>query len=237
MNNPTKLCYLDRKESRQVDEIAIRDYQMTGLVLMENAGRSAAEWLAANAPLDRAVVLCGLGNNGGDGWVIARHLENLSPQPPSVYLAASADVDLSQKMSADAYANYRILLRAKYSIHRLERADDPSFVHALAHATTIIDALVGTGNQTALREPMNQIVEAANRSQAMRIAIDIPSGLDCDSGKALGPCFRADHTLTFVARKIGFAQPSAQEYIGQVHLLDIGLPKKIRTELATRMQH
>jgi NAD(P)H-hydrate epimerase len=88
----------------------------------------------------------------------------------------------------------------------------------------VVDALLGTGARGAPRAPLDTVVQELNRLPARRLAIDIPSGLDCDTGEAHQPAFRADHTCSFVAAKPGLVRPSARAYVGQLHVLDIGVP-------------
>jgi NAD(P)H-hydrate epimerase len=215
---------LTRHEARAIDERAIEGLGMSGLVLMENAGRSAAEWLHQHAAAGPLVILGGLGNNGGDGWVLARHWECLRGERAQLFVVAPPEVEVAGRMSRDARANYRILELAGNAIHPLRTGDDAELAAACATAATIVDAVLGTGSQGALRPPLPQIFAMVNAAKAMRVAIDIPSGLDCDTGKASPGCFRADHTLSFVAPKIGFAEVQAAEWTGTVHCLSIGLP-------------
>ncbi len=222
---------LSRSQVRSVDERAIRDYGMLGLVLMENAGRGAAEWLHRLALHDaKLTILTGLGNNGGDGFVIARHWELLRRVKPLVYVVTASDRNFESKMSADAAANFSILRRAGFAIE-VAAGITPELSDSLASSDVIVDAILGTGAQGELREPIRTIVAAANATNALRVAIDIPTGLDCDTGQVSGICFQAHHTLTFVASKIGFQKLSALQYTGQVHVVDIGVPKRLLDQI------
>jgi NAD(P)H-hydrate epimerase len=138
-------------------------------------------------------------------------------------------VELAQ-LSGDAQTNARIASRAEIGI--TIAANHDQLQKALAGASTIVDCLLGTGAQGPLRGIYADAVKLANEiDKAVRIAIDIPTGLDCDSGMAAAPTFTADHTITFVARKVGFAKDNADSYVGVVHEVGIGVPAKLLREL------
>jgi NAD(P)H-hydrate epimerase len=212
---------LSRDEVRAIDRRAIDDYGVPGAVLMENAGRGTVEVLVSLGIRGPVVVCCAGGNNGGDGFVIARHLDNRGI-PVRVLLFARPD-----QLTGDATLNHRILSRSAVPIE--VRADKPVDVAALrrelAAADWVVDALFGTGLTGAVRSPFDQAIAAINGSGARVLAVDIPSGLDCDTGSPLGACVRAEHTVTFVATKKGFANPAAREWTGLVHVADIGAPR------------
>jgi NAD(P)H-hydrate epimerase len=221
--------FLSRDQVRALDRRAAQELGMPGLVLMENAGRGAAEVLRSLAIDGRVLVCCGKGNNGGDGFVLARHLDNNHLPVSVIVFASQAD------LSGDALVNYRILTRTGVPIIHEERMPDrATLLPSLATASWIVDGLFGTGLTGAPREPFAEVVEAINASHTRVLALDIPSGLDCDRGVPLGPTIRADHTATFVAQKKGFAQPAAQDWLGQVHVIDIGVPRRLIEDVAAR---
>jgi NAD(P)H-hydrate epimerase len=220
---------LTREEVRAVDRRAIDEFGMIGLVLMENAGRGAAERLI-QLGIDGTVVVCaGKGNNGGDGFVIARHLELLGCDMQVLLFANPAD------LSGDAAANWRILEAAETPRVVLGRQPALSDIdHALTHADWIVDALLGTGTVGEVREPYRTAITSINRSARKVLAIDLPSGLDCDTGLPIESladgtplCVRATQTVTFVARKRGFNNPASQAFTGEVHAVSIGIPKTL----------
>lgn len=228
MTVPLVIPSLTRQRVRSIDQRAIAEFGMNGLVLMENAGRGAAEVIDRLAPLGKRVILCGLGNNGGDGYVIARHLDLMSPDSVEVWVVADgSEAEWVGRMAPDARSNYEILRKSNVLIHGFCAESESLFHRSLASAGVIVDALVGTGSTGALRSPMHRVVMAANATSALRIAIDIPSGLDCDSGKASQPCFQAAHTVTFVAPKVGFTLDEAPKFVGQVTVVDIGVPRAL----------
>ena len=219
-----KLPALSRDQVRRVDQVAIEQYDIPGIVLMENAGRGAAEILHHVAPPGAVAILCGGGNNAGDGYVIARHLQLLGRE---VELFALVD---PAKLRGDAKTNADIAIASKIPL--AIATDDEDWLTGIEKAAVIVDALLGTGAQGPLRGSYAQVVTIANHHPGMRIAIDIPTGFDCDTGHASDSTFRADHTLTFVARKLGFQQENADEYVGVVHEISIGVPRILLEQIA-----
>lgn len=217
---------LSRDQVRDVDRRAVEEFQMPSIILMENAGRGAADVLES-AGIDGPVLVCaGKGNNAGDGFVIGRHLENRG-YDVSVLLFCDPE-----SLKGDAEINHRILQAAgtpqevwgdEFDVSRLNQR--------LAGANWIVDALLGTGIKGELREPFKTIIATVNQSHAKVLAVDLPSGMDCDTGKPLGECVQADVTVSFVARKLGFDAPEAQNLTGEVHVVDIGVPKCAIPEL------
>jgi NAD(P)H-hydrate epimerase len=236
---------LSRSQVRELDRRAIAEYGVPGLVLMENAGRGCAELLMRlNPERTQTVILCGPGNNGGDGFVIARHLDNHG-WPVQVYAIECPGVrpegelrtgwDFSG-LPTDARTNYEIVSRSRIEIYPLSQSQLwPSPRNVLTNTLQlrevwIVDALFGTGLSRPLSPPIDELVAIVNSSQNPVLAIDIPSGLDCDTGKPLGPTIRAKHTATFVAHKLGYRNPASQQWTGEVHVIDIGVPRVLVEE-------
>ena len=222
---------LSRAQVRELDRRAIDEFGVPGVVLMENAGRGAAELLIRlNPDRQRVLILCGPGNNGGDGFVMARHLDARG-WPVEVRLFADP-----ARLSPDAATNFLPIDRGGIPmlVHRAvtgERIDVmPVLADVLNQPCWIVDALFGTGLARPMGVPYDQIVALVNASGRPVLAVDIPSGLDCDTGEPLGPTIRAAHTATFVAPKQGFANPKARPWLGEVHVVDIGAPKKLVDE-------
>jgi NAD(P)H-hydrate epimerase len=219
---------LTRDQVRRIDQQAIADYGLPGIVLMENAGRGAAELLIRLGIRGPVVICAGKGNNGGDGFVIARHLELHDVETRILLLGEPGD------LAPDAATNYHVLEAARQRIQVLGKSSEAANLsQALSAADWIVDALLGTGTQGSIREPYLTAITAINGSGKKVFAVDLPSGMDCDTGLPLGACVRAQHTATFVARKLGFDVPEAQELTGQVHVVDIGVPKRM-LQLLTR---
>jgi len=193
---------------------------------MENAGRHAAQatlQLLRDPAAARVAIVCGSGNNGGDGFVIARHLHNARVSV-AILLACEPD-----RITGDARINYDIVKRMSLPIHRIQTAEQLAAQQVvLREADVVVDALLGTGFSGEPRPPLDAAIEAINAaSQAKVVAVDVPSGLDCDTGRPSHPCVRADLTVTFVARKTGFDARAAREHLGRVIVADIGVPVEL----------
>ena len=132
-------------------------------------------------------------------------------------------------LTGDAAVNYQIIARSglPIEIYAGESWDEKTLHAELTKAEWVVDALFGTGLTGPVKKPLDRVIAAINASQTYVLAVDIPSGLDCDTGQPLDPTVRAEHTVTFVAEKKGFAQSSAKEWIGQVHVVDIGAPRRL----------
>jgi len=278
-----------------VDGLAMERLGVPGLLLMENAGRQVADaaaalWAHAADATDVAagpvVVLAGGGNNGGDGFVCARHLIVRGLPCVTVLLQPAADY------TGDAATNLRCLQAMAAPIEEVDRSTgvppvgrmgvspmqlqpvDQSFISQpqaneilvpydhhrpdargthgqdarathnaggtsasrccgdalstrLAGAGVIVDAIGGTGIVGPLRPALARAVEACNGAGRPVVAVDIPTGLDCDSGLPTGPCIRATCTVTFVAPKRGFENPASREFSGEIIVADIGVPGDI----------
>ena len=166
--------------------------------------------------------MCGPGNNGGDGLVLARHLDVRGHTPLVVLACDPAD------LAEDAAANLAILRKTGVAIKQIGPGRPGDTVSDwFEHADWIVDALLGTGSHGEPRSPSDVLIRCANTAAARRLAIDLPSGLDCDTGLPAETTFRADHTCTLVARKIGFEIQAAKPYLGSVHVLDIGAPREV----------
>ena len=223
--------WLSREEVRELDRRAIEGFGVPGLVLMENAGRGCAELLMKLNPEKKPVaIVCGPGNNGGDGFVIARHLDNHG-WPVTVQVFARHN-----RTAGDSDVNFDILYTSGIAFDQY-RPDPLEAVHqslvrrrALEPAAWIVDALFGNGLTRPLGAPFDWLVGAMNVTGKPVLAVDIPSGLDCDTGEPLGPTVRATHTATFVAHKKGFLNPTSRQWTGEVHVIDIGAPRVLIEE-------
>jgi NAD(P)H-hydrate epimerase len=210
---------LTRAQSREADRRAIEEFGIPGVVLMENAGRSATEIIQSVASGSRnVVILCGPGNNGGDGYVIARYLANAGLSVQIVLAMAR------ERIRGDAAVHFGVV--EKMGLEIVEAQDSPN----LALAGIIVDALLGTGSAGDPRSPISELILQINKSRipgSNVFAIDVPSGLDTDTGIPGSPTVVADHTVTFMASKTGFAAETARACLGQVHVVDIGIPPGI----------
>ncbi len=209
---------ISRQQARELDRRAIEEYGMTGAMLMENAGRNTADVLCRIGIAGGVTIVCGRGNNGGDGFVIARHLELRG------HAVRVALFDDPQQLRGDAALNFHVLAKTDMPI---DRVAGTALDGALTGASWIVDAMLGTGAEGDPREPYASAIERLNASGIPILAVDVPSGLDCDTGRAAEHTIRARHTVTFVAAKPGFLQAAAQPYLGQLHVVDIGAPRKL----------
>ena len=211
---------LSREEVRRVDTWAIGTLGVCGLVLMENAGRACADEIERffASRVRSLAVVAGAGNNGGDGFVIARHLA-MRGWKTATFLIAPED-----KLSDDAAANFRILRGLGHDLRTCTGAELDELGRRLAEFDVVVDAVGGTGIRGALRGDLARCVEQINAAGRPVVAVDIPTGLDCDTGLAEGPAVRAVLTITMVASKKGFGVPGATQYTGEVRVVDIGVP-------------
>ncbi|MEE8154636.1 MAG: NAD(P)H-hydrate epimerase, partial [Phycisphaerales bacterium] len=186
---------LNRESVRAVDRAAVQEYGIPGIVLMENAARGLADQVlrmlgdAQNSP-PTTLIVCGSGNNGGDGYAMGRHLHNAGIKTVFVKLGES-------RSGTDAAINREICL--KMGLPEVPLHDIASH----ADADLIVDAIFGTGLDRPVSGPAAQAIEWINGASAPVLAVDVPSGLDCDTGEPLGTTVRADCTVTFVAKKPG----------------------------------
>jgi NAD(P)H-hydrate epimerase len=214
---------LSRDEVRGIDARAAGELGLPTLVLMENAGRGAAAWLAAATPrTTRVLILCGPGNNGGDGGVVARHLDAWGYPVRVVWFAPA------EQLRGDAAVQWHILEKSgiDQSAWSDETSTEPDRLDPLiAGSDWVVDALLGTGLTRPVAGPLRVVIEAINRSGKPVLALDLPSGLDTDLGQPLGVAVRALATATFVAPKLGFSAPGAADYTGEVIVVDIGVPR------------
>lgn len=217
---------LSRLEVREVDHRAIEDFGMQGVVLMENAGRGAAEALCRLGCTGPVVICAGKGNNGGDGFVIARHLAIQGIKTQVLLFCAP------KQLQGDAAVNYHILQRAGLNGTIVPAPIDENWLASeFTTAEWIVDALLGTGTQGTLREPYLTAIRLMNQSRKPILSIDLPSGMDCDTGLPLGACVKAQHTVTFVAMKPGFETTSGRSFTGSVEVVEIGIPPLLMVEL------
>ncbi len=222
--SPDKKCLvMTRDEVRAFDSWAINTVGIAGVVLMENAGRSCAELIKeklSKVTKPRICIFCGTGNNGGDGYVIVRHLIN------SGFNVAVIIVGDRDKIKGDAKINLDILEQLGHPVEqlKLDNGDIASRIKDFtAGADMLVDGLFGTGLSGKLSDEFKQLIESINASNCPILAVDIPSGLECDTGQPLSAAIRATYTVTFAAVKKGFTLPSAAQYTGEVFVASIGV--------------
>lgn len=217
---------MSRDEVREVDRRAIEELGLPGIVLMENAGRGCVDWLLELGVRGPVVICAGRGNNGGDGFVMARHLEN---HGVDVRVLLFSD---PQSLRGDAAINWKVLERSGTPLSCVsDPASGGEWKTCLESADWIVDALLGTGTRGALREPFPDIIACINDAPGRVFSVDLPSGLDCDRGEPVDTerpvCVSARVTATLVARKRGFENPRAAEFTGDIRVIDIGVPRTV----------
>jgi NAD(P)H-hydrate epimerase len=215
-----EIIRLTRAQVREVDRLSIEEFHIPGIVLMENASRAAAD-VALGMMIDfrvkNVLILCGGGNNGGDGLAVARHLHN---RGAGITVALTTDPN---RYKGDALTNWQIV-----QAMRLPVIDATPETIRATDDVLVIDAMFGTGLTDPPRDPFPQIVQAIADSDNPVLSIDVPSGLDCDTGEPLGfIAVAADRTVTFVAPKTGFVNPAAVKHLGEVIVGDIGCPREL----------
>jgi hydroxyethylthiazole kinase-like uncharacterized protein yjeF len=212
--------YITSREMRAL-EVNAEYFGISLLQLMENAGHNvAAEVYSRFKPIQKIVVFCGLGGNGGDGFVVARHLFGMGFKVTVVLAGRGKDITHEA-----ALANWKALQPLRESI-QLQEVTDSSALPKI-EADVIIDALLGTGTKGKLKPPISQLVAYINSLEGTKIAIDVPTGIDSDTGKVLGNAVKADVTVTFHKAKTGL--DAAKKYTGTLIVKDIGLPSKLET--------
>ncbi len=214
---------LSAAEMQAADKMAIEELGIPGLVLMENAGRLVAETILdewAECPPERVVVLAGRGNNGGDGFVIARHLARAGIVPELFLVGATLD-----KLRGDAAAMARAWQGTGGTVEEIPNlAAWDAAAPILGREDLVVDALFGTGLSRPLEGLAAQVVEDVGSSAAGIVAVDIPSGLFASSAEIPGPHLPADLTVTFARPKIAHMLPPAEDVVGELLVVDIGIP-------------
>ncbi len=211
------LDYLTAAEMAEVDRAAIEDYGIDVLSLMENAGAGVAglarKMLGGEVAGRRICCLVGKGNNGGDGLVAARRLHGWGAKVTVVLGEERTELrDVPAKQ-------FEFVSKAKIPVGRSDGE--------LAGADLLVDALLGYGSKGDPREPVAELIRRANVSGTPALAVDIPSGLDATTGEPGEPCVVAKATVTFGLPKVGFLNPKARRFLGELYLADISLPSEI----------
>ena len=207
------------KECKEMDRISTEEYGVPSIVLMENAGRGIAQYILSQKPSGLIIICSGKGHNGGDGLVIARHLDN-HQIPVQVLLFANPKL-----LQGDEKTNYDIVIKSHIPLTVIDNKNIYTLNNYLNQAEWVIDALLGTGLKGHIKPPYDAVIEAIHSAQKKVLAVDIPSGLDGDTGEPLGHAVRATVTLTMLGLKQGFSNPKAKQYTGMVKVVDIGLPR------------
>lgn len=218
------MLWFSRAQLMQVDRRAVEEFGISVLMLMENAGREVAQ-VARSYTMEGSsvLILAGAGNNGGDGLVAARHLANHGHR---VTILLTVD---EHKFTGAAQTQLQIIRKMGIPLAILPRQKE-AFTQWLEHSDVgdaVVDAIFGTGLNRPLDGSIQELIAAVNQSNRRVISVDIPSGLECDTGQALGGAVRATHTVSFCGMKIGFEAADAISYLGQLSIGDIGAPQSL----------
>lgn len=222
-----KITVATVKQIQELDKLAIEKYGIPSLVLMETAGRAVAQEVIKQVKRIRdphACVICGLGNNAGDGFVIARHLINAGIKT-SVFLIGEGS-----RLKHDAAVNYQALKKIKHPVKEVGTKRALS-LEGIEKSDIIVDAIFGVGLNRDILGPFKNVIEAINKSGKKVISVDTPSGLDGTSGKIYGICVRADVTVTFTFAKTGFFKNQGSRHVGKVVVADIGIPLALQEKM------
>jgi len=225
------------QQMREIDRKAIEENKLSGLALMENAGLRIFQSLKKIYPdlrLKKIIIFAGSGNNGGDGFVVARHLYTYGVKV-KVFLLAHFN-----KIKGEAGENLNTINKMEVELIETETTKFEEIQRTIQNSDLIIDAILGTGLQGKVTGLKAKIIDLINISNKEVVAIDVPSGLDTDTGKTEGPCIKATHTITLALPKIGLLIFPGASYAGKVTVEDIGIPSyllknnKIKTNMITK---
>jgi NAD(P)H-hydrate epimerase len=216
-----------REQSRQLDENTITSFGIDSITLMEIAGQKAADLIRTQTKNGASgIYICGKGNNAGDALVAARYLTEQAGHSVTILFAAGHD-----DLSTDTQRNYELIKKL---------ADHGAPVTFLTDTNSVswrdfdyaVDGMIGTGLTSDLRQPMSDLTDSLNQADIQSFAMDIPTGLNCDTGKILGTCIQADHTITFGTNKIGFYLDDGPSVTGTITLADLPFPGYLRKHRA-----
>lgn len=213
------------EELKDIDHRCVWEYRIPTLILMEHAGKGAAQVaMEMNPGRRQVVIIAGKGNNGGDGLVMARFLR-LWNVPVRIWLAGGAGG--YSKSSAPWYNLQMVKHLGIPLVHLMDDSQLPEMKKDIVNAGLVVDAMLGIGLSDEVRQPYTWVIKTINESGNRVLAVDVPSGLDADTGKPLGVAVRATRTVTFVAPKLGFETEEGREYCGDVTIVDIGVPPEL----------
>jgi hydroxyethylthiazole kinase-like uncharacterized protein yjeF len=216
------------EQMQELDRKSIEVYRIPGIVLMENAGRGAVEVITNHFPeiqKKTIAIIAGKGNNGGDGFVMARYLLNLGISV-KVFLLTDP-----KSLRGDAEINFNIFHHMKGEIIPVPSSKDYQKVKkSLENFDLLIDGIFGTGLDAEVRGYYREVIDHLNTLQKPIVAIDVPSGLDADTGKPLGTAVRASLTITFGLPKVGHLVSPGIDYVGSLKIVDIGIPRRLVEE-------
>jgi hydroxyethylthiazole kinase-like uncharacterized protein yjeF len=211
-----------KEQIQALDRLAMAKIGVPSLALMENAGARVAQEVLKlrRGPKERVVVVCGVGNNAGDGFVAFRHLVNAGAAV-QIFLVGEPE-----KLKNDPKVNYEILLRCAYKVNVIDRVT-PVFKRSVGRSAVIVDALFGVGLSRPVEDPFKNVIAFLNQANKKIVAVDVPSGLDATTGEVLGIAVKATRTVTMSCPKQGFFKGMGPQLTGKIVVADIGIPEKL----------
>ena len=216
-------------EMQACDRYAIDTLKIPGLVLMENAGRGVVEMMEKHfgSMMGKTViVLCGKGNNGGDGYVVARHLFNRGAKVIVLLLRKPSEQKGDAKINFESIQKISSKFK-KNEILQIKELKSSQVFRLLPDADIIVDAIFGTGFSGEVRESYNSVIKWVNKAGGKKVSIDIPSGVNADNGEVSNVAVKADLTVTMALRKIGLITGKGMSYAGKVEVVDISMPREV----------
>jgi NAD(P)H-hydrate epimerase len=210
---------------RSMDSYCINRLGIPGLILMENAALKVVKNICRDK-FDSFSIVCSKGNNGGDGFAVARHLYNMGKEV-NVFLIGNED-----GMSGDCRTNYNIIRNIGIPICKVDSFEKIEILRkAVGNTDLCVDAIFGTGLSRDVEGVYYNVIDCINNYSRYIVSIDLPSGLDGNTGKVLGNCIKADKTVSFQALKKGFLKYDSRKFTGYISIEDIGIPEYVIEKL------
>lgn len=207
------------EEMKELDRRAIEDLGIPSLTLMENAGKSVAQEALSLGNPSKTLVICGKGNNGGDGFVAARYLALKKLEVKVILIGKEEEVKPDPKINLYRLREHRVEVYECPDLKSFELIKEE-----MKKSDLVIDALFGIGLRSDLKTPYYEIITYLNSLKKPILAVDVPSGLDATTGNVLGAAVKAEKTVTFAAMKKGLVEGEGSIYAGEVKVVDIGIP-------------
>ena len=214
----------------EIDQKTVSQYGIPSVLLMEHAAYSVFSYLKEVCKEKNILIICGPGNNGGDGLALARQLRNWSLSKSDVIMATS-----SEKLTSDGKIYYEICKKLEINLLQMTDENEKEVFEKIHTADIIVDALFGTGLSRPVEGKFKRIIDHINKSDAKVISIDIPSGIDGLTGKVQNVAVQADVTITFMVPKVGLCLYPGVLYAGEIKVMDIGIPKQLINEDESRI--
>ena len=208
--------FVTSSQMKRLDSLAQKQYGIPSLILMENAGRLAAEEILKRFKKGKAAIFCGKGNNGGDGFVVARCLSEHGIKTDVFLLSKPHEIK-----NRDPLTNCNILRRLGVKLTVLNS------LKVSAKYDFFVDALFGIGFKGSLPSFIEKLVSVLNKTKKPIFSLDVPTGMDATTGRIGNSCIKAYKTITFGLPKMGFKKQQAKKFLGKLIVKDIGIPKKL----------